>query len=88
MCSSEYGSWSWDTDTLTKERGFLHQLCSFEFLVAFNMRMLSGLRSLTVKLQKASNNIPAAYYELVSEVQLGSGIVEDQLCRGVPPTVL
>ena len=33
------------------------------------MRILSSLRSLTVKLQKASNDILAAY-ELVSEVQL------------------
>ena len=70
-CSSELGDWSWDTDTLTKARGFLHQLNTFEFLVSFNitMRMLSCLRSLTVKLQKASNYIFAAY-ELVSDVQM------------------
>ena len=70
-CSSESGNWSWDTDTITKARGFLRQLNSFEFLVAFNvtMRILSSLRSLTVKLQKASNDIRAAY-KLVSEVQM------------------
>ena len=68
-CSSEYGEWSWDTETLTKARGFLHQLVSFEFLVTFNvtMRVLSSLRSLTVKLQKKSIDILAAY-EHVSEV--------------------
>ena len=68
-CSSEYGEWSWDTETLTKARGFLHQLVSFEFLVTFNvtMRVLSSLRSLTVKLQKKSSDILAAY-EHVSEV--------------------
>ena len=69
--SSEYGDWTWDTDTLIKARGFLHQLLSFEFLVAFNitMRVLTSLRSLTVKLQKKSNDILAAY-KLVSTVQL------------------
>ena len=68
---SEYGNWSWDTKTVTKARGFLFQLKSFEFLLAFNitMRLLSTLRSLTVKLQKTSNDILAAY-ELVSEVQM------------------
>lgn len=66
-CSSEYGEWSWDTETLT--RGFLHQLVSFEFLVTFNVtiRVLSSLRSLTVKLQKKSSDILAAY-EHVSKV--------------------
>ena len=70
-CSSEYGNWYWDTETITKARGFLHQLNSFEFLVAFNvtMRILNSLHSLTVKLQKASNDILGAY-ELVSEVQM------------------
>ena len=54
--------------TLTKARGFLHQLLRFEFLLTFNvtMRILSILRSLT---QKKSNDILAAY-EYVSEVQM------------------
>ena len=70
-CSAEYGEWSWDTETLTKARGFLHQLVSFEFLVTFNvtMRVLSSLRFVTVKLQKKSSDILAAY-EHVSEVML------------------
>lgn len=66
---TEFGEWSWDSETLTKARGFLHQMVSFEFLVTSNitMRVLSSLRSLTVKLQKKSNDILAAY-EYVSEV--------------------
>ncbi len=70
-CSSDYGNWSWDTDTLTKARGFLYQLNSFAFLVAFNitMRILTSLHSLTVKLQKASNDILSVYM-LVTDVQL------------------
>ena len=70
-CSSQYGDWSWDTDSLTKARGFLHQLVSFEFLVSFTvtMRILSILRFLTVNLQKKSNDILAAY-EYVSEAHL------------------
>ena len=62
-CSSEYGDWSWENDSLTKARGFLHQLVSFEFLVSFTvtLRILSILRFLTVNLQKKSNDILAAY---------------------------
>lgn len=74
-CSSEYGERSWDTQTLTKARGFLHQLVSFEFLVTFNvtMRVLSSLRSLTVKLQKKSSDILAAYehvLEVITDLEL------------------
>ena len=48
---------------MNKARRFLHQLVSFEFLVTFNvtMRVLSSLHSLTVKLQKISSDILAAY---------------------------
>ena len=69
--SSEYGEWAWDSETLTKAGSFLHQLESFEFLVSFSiaMRMLSSLRSLTIKLQKKANDILVAY-EHVSAVQL------------------
>lgn len=61
--------WSWDSETLTKARGFLHQLLSFQFLITFyvTMTVLSSLRILTVKLQKKSNDILAAY-DLVGEV--------------------
>ena len=50
--------WLWDTETLTKARGFLHQLQSFEFFVTFQvtLRVLSSLRSLTIKLQKKSQD--------------------------------
>lgn len=71
MCNSEYGEWSWDSETLTKANGFRHQVSSFEFLVSFNitMRIFSSLRSLTVNLQKKTHDILAAY-EHVSDVQL------------------
>ena len=50
---------------MTKARGFLHQLVSFEFLLTF-MRILSSLRFLTVMLQKKSNDILT--YQHVSKV--------------------
>ena len=69
--SSEYGEWSWDSDTLTKASSFLHQLESFKFLVSCSvaMRMLSSLCSLTISLQKKAYDILATY-EHVSAVQL------------------
>lgn len=69
--SSEFGNWSWDSETLTKANGFLRQLCSFEFLITFciTMRILSSLRSLTVNLQNRTNDILVAY-EHISEVML------------------
>ena len=71
MCSTEFGTWSWDSETVAKASGFLHQLNSFEFLISFciTMRVLSSLRSLTIKLQKKANDILAAY-DLVSDVEL------------------
>ena len=70
-CSAEYGDWSWHSQTLTKASGFLHQLGSFEFFLTFciTMRVLSSLRSLTIKLQKKTIDIIGAY-EHVSEVQI------------------
>ena len=71
-CSLEYGGdWSWDSETLAKASGFLHQISSFQFLVAFSitMRIFSSLRSLTVNLQKKTHSILTAY-EHVSDVQL------------------
>ena len=70
-CSAEYGDWSWDSETLTKASGFLHQLGSFEFFITFciTMRVLSSLRSLTIKLQKKTIDI-IGVYEHVSEVQI------------------
>ena len=68
---SEHGECSCDPETLKKARGFLHQLVSFEFLVTFNvvMKVLSSFNSLTVNLQKKSNDIVTAY-EYVLDVQL------------------
>lgn len=70
-CSSEYGDWCWDSETLTKADGFLHQVTSFEFLISFSitMRIFSTIRSLTVNLQKKTHDILAAY-EHVADVQL------------------
>ena len=71
-CSLEYnGDWSWDSETLAKASGFLHQISSFQFLVSFSiaMRIFSCLRSLTINLQKKTHSILTAY-EHVSDVQL------------------
>ena len=85
ILSSEYSDWTWDSDTSVKARSFLHQLLSFEFLVAFNITLgvLSSLRSLTIKPQKKFNDIFAAY-ELVSTVQLDLELLKS---RGIPPVV-
>ncbi len=71
----EFRVW-WDSETLTKANGFLRQLCSFEFLVSFSvtMRVLSSLRSLTVKLQKKAKDILSAY-DLISDVQMELGLL-------------
>ena len=69
--STEFGNWSWDSETMTKANGYLFQVTSFEFLTAFSitMRILSSLRCLTVNLQKRSHDVLTAY-EHVSDVQL------------------
>ena len=75
----DYGDWSWDSDTVTKANGFL--ITNFEFLVLFSiaMRLLSSLGGLTVKLQKQSKDILAAYDQVADvllelELQFGRGI--------------
>ncbi|ORU94881.1 MAG: hypothetical protein A6F71_09870 [Cycloclasticus sp. symbiont of Poecilosclerida sp. M] len=70
-CSSEYGEWSWDSKSITKANGYIHQLASSEFIVTFltTMRILSSLRCLTINLQKKVNDILAAY-DHVSDVQM------------------
>ncbi len=69
-CSTEFGTWSWDSETITKANGYLFQVTSFAFLVAFSitMRVLSSLRCLTVNLQKRGHDVLTAY-EHVSAVQ-------------------
>lgn len=68
---NNFGDWSWDSDTITKANGFLHQITNFEFIVSFyvTMTLLSSLRGVTVKLQKRSQDVLMAY-ELASDVQL------------------
>ena len=45
--------WSWDGETITKANGFLFQLQSSSFLVAFQIlvQVLQILREVTIKLQ-------------------------------------
>ena len=46
-------NWGWDGETITKANGFLYQLQSSSFLVAFKIlvHVLYILRELTLKLQ-------------------------------------
>lgn len=62
-------NWNWDAESRLKASGFLHQITSFQFLVAasITMRILSLLRGITVKLQRSYSDILKAH-ELVSEV--------------------
>ena len=84
-CNTEFGSWSWDSETMTKANGFFHQVTSFEFLTVFSitMRVLSILRCLTVNLQKRSHDVLTAYGH-VSDVQLELEMLkvncEDEFC--------
>ena len=83
-CNTEYGNWSWDSETLTKANGFLHQLSSFQFLVSVSitMRILSSICSLTINVQKKATDILVAY-EHVSDVQTELKLLSDQLRRGI-----
>lgn len=71
---------------MTKARGFLHQLVSYKFVVTF-IRVLSSLCFLTVKLQKKSSDILAAY-EHVSEVITDLELLKTNCERGVSSVVL
>ena len=63
ICHCNSSEWSWDSESITKANGFLHNITSFQFLVAASiaMRLLSFLRSVTVRLQKRSIDIVNAY---------------------------
>ena len=60
--------WSWDSESITKANGFLHNITSFQFLVSASiaMRLLSFLRGVTVKLQKRSIDILSGYEQVYS----------------------
>ena len=55
--------WNWDGETITKASGFLFQLSSSSFLVAFQilLQVLLLLRELTVKLQMQASDVVYAY---------------------------
>ena len=61
--------WSWDGETVTKANGFLYQLQSSPFLVAFYilLQVLQVLKELTVKLQRLAMDVVKAY-KMVSSV--------------------
>ena len=69
MQQNDYGTWNWDAETHQKANGFLHQLSSFKFFIAISitMRLLSTVRSVTVKLQYRALDVVRAY-ELVGDV--------------------
>ena len=62
-------NWSWDGETITKANGFLFQLQSSTFLVAFQIliQVLHILRELTMKLQMQPIDVVYAY-KMVSSV--------------------
>ena len=67
---ADYGSWSWDRETLTKANGLIHALTNFEFIVSLvvTLKCLSVLKPVSVKLQKKSNDVMTAY-SLVTETR-------------------
>ena len=67
---TEYGSSSWDRETLTNANGLIHILTKFEFIVPLvvTLKCLPVLKPVSVKLQKKSNYIRTAY-RLVTETQ-------------------
>lgn len=61
--------WTWDGETVTKANGFLFQLQSSLFLVAFQilLQVFQILQGLTIKLQSRAVDVVSAY-KLVSHV--------------------
>ena len=62
--------WGWDGDSITKANGFLFQLQSSSFLIAFKvlLRILYVLRELTVKLQMQAIDVTYAYQQVTSVI--------------------
>ena len=58
--------WNWDGETITKANGFLFQLHSSSFLVAFQtlLQVLHVLRELTMKLQMRAIDVVYAYKQV------------------------
>ena len=64
--------WSWDGETITRANGFLFQLQSSTFLVAFCMlvQVFQVLKELTVKLQSIAIDVVQAYAMVESIVSI------------------
>ena len=62
--------WNWDGESITKANGFLFQLQSPSFLIAFSilLRILYILRELTLKLQMQAIDVIYAYQQVTSVV--------------------
>ena len=71
--------WSWDGETITKANGFLYQLQSSTFLVAFQtlLQVLQALRKLTVKLQMQAIDVVYAYKMVNSVVSVLKALRND-----------
>ena len=69
----QFGSdWNWDGDTLVKVNGFIHQLESSSFLLAFKILLecLTYLRGITIKLQMQAIDVLYAYGEVTNVISL------------------
>ena len=61
--------WAWDGESITKANGFLLQLQSPSFLIAFKiLRILYTFRELTAKLQMRAIDVTYAYQQVTSVV--------------------
>ena len=71
--------WGWDGDSITKANGFLYQLQSSSFLIAFKVlvRILYVLRELTVKLQMQAIDVTYAYQQVTSVISTLKQMRED-----------
>ena len=71
--------WNWDGESITKANGFLFQLQSPSFLIAFKilLHILYFLRELTVKLQMQAVDVTYAYRQVTSVVSTLKKMRED-----------
>ena len=71
--------WGWDGDSITKANGFLFQLQSSSFLIAFKvlLRILYVLRELTVKLQMQAIDVTYAYQQVTLVISTLKQMRED-----------
>lgn len=62
--------WRWDSETISKANGFLNQIQSSSFLVAFYilLQILQVLKELTLKLQSLAMDVVHAYKSVSSVI--------------------